>query len=125
MGSLCSLVRLAALGFRGRPSDRPHNAGGHITWTFSWPATIPPIGKVLVPAAISSPPPVENIPGQAEQRSGAARKLFGFGPEPCSPSARNPVRINAESCSASSRNRVRLAPDSALLYLKFIILYAK
>jgi hypothetical protein len=37
-------------------------------------------------------PPVENIPGQAEQRSAAARKLFGFGPESCSPSARNPVR---------------------------------
>ncbi len=37
-------------------------------------------------------PPVENVPGQAEQHSGAARKLFGFGPEPCSPSARNSVR---------------------------------
>src|ERR1051325_10719002 len=37
-------------------------------------------------------PPVENVPGQAEQHSGAVRKLFGFGPESCSPSARNSVR---------------------------------
>ena len=35
---------------------------------------------------------VENVPGQAEQHSGAARKPFGFGPDSCSPSARNSVR---------------------------------
>ena len=28
--------------------------------------------------------PVENIPGQAEQRSGVGRKVFGFSPESCS-----------------------------------------
>src|SRR6185437_8230720 len=36
--------------------------------------------------------PVENVPGQAEQRSGAARIVFAFSPDSCSPSARNPVR---------------------------------
>ena len=37
-------------------------------------------------------PPVENVPGQAEQHSEVGRKLFGFSPDSCSPSIRNRVR---------------------------------
>jgi hypothetical protein len=56
---------------------------------------------------------VEIIPAQAEHHSGIHRKLFGFGPERCSPSARNRVRNRPEFSSASPRNLVRFAPDSA------------
>ncbi len=35
---------------------------------------------------------MEIIPGQVEHDSGIARKVFGFLPESCSPSARNRVR---------------------------------
>jgi hypothetical protein len=79
-----------------------------------WPATIPPIRKGLVPAAMSSAARLwKTFRGKPNSIPGP--------PETCSASARIPVRlqpgilfgINAESCSASPRNRVRLAPDSA------------
>ena len=49
--------------------------------------------------------------------------LFGFAPEWCSESSRNPVRLqpgmvfdfSPEWCSTSARNRVRVAPEYAIL----------
>src|SRR5690348_15805012 len=58
---------------------------------------------------------VEIIRGQTDHRSGTHRKLFGFAPQPCSPSARNPVRDAPECRSALSRNRVHFGPDSAVI----------
>jgi hypothetical protein len=52
---------------------------------------------------MSSELPVENIPGQAEQRSGVGQKVFGFSPEFV-------FGFTPEWCSESSRNAVRLQP---------------
>jgi len=57
---------------------------------------------------------VEIIPDQAEHHSGEGRKVFGFRPESCSPSARNRVRdhpgtlfgFTPESRSPSSGIRI-------------------
>jgi hypothetical protein len=56
--------------------------------------------------------PVENIPGQTEQHSGVDRKVFGFVPESvfgfspewCSESARNPVRLHPGTLFGLPRN---------------------
>jgi hypothetical protein len=52
---------------------------------------------------------VENIPGQAEQRSGVGQKVFGFSPEFV-------FGFSPEWCSESSRNAVRLQPGMVFAF---------
>jgi hypothetical protein len=102
---------------RADPPDSPPTAQpGHITGEGTLRG-LSPCGQKILPTRAGSltrrgcPTSllVENIPGQAEQRSGVGQKVFGFSPEFV-------FAFSPEWCSESSRNAVRLQPGMVFAF---------